>query len=95
MQITHEEQKKKGTFFIEKNGNRLAELVYFRSAPGRMTIYHTEVSEKLRGSGKGKGLVVAAAEFARENDLKIIPTCPFAKKVLDATPEFRDVIAQA
>jgi len=93
MRIEHKEEKKKGVFFIEENGERLAELAYFESAPDEITVYHTEVSDKLRGEGIGQDLVGAAVSFARENKLKIVPTCPYAKKVIDRTPEFQDVLA--
>ena len=93
MDIGHEEKKKKGVFFFDENRERLARLEYFHSAPGVITVYHTEVDEKLRGQHAGDKLVAAAVEYARENDLKIIPTCSFAKKVVDRTPEFQDILA--
>ena len=93
MEIKHEEQKKKGTFFVEENGERLAKLEYFHSAPGKITIYHTEVNAKLQGKHIGGKLVEAAVNFARENSLTIVPTCSFAKKVIDRTPEYQDVLA--
>jgi hypothetical protein len=37
-------------------------------------------------------MVAQAVTYARENNIKIIPLCPFAKKVFDKTPEFRDVL---
>lgn len=93
MDIEHEEKKKKGAFFIENEGERLAKIEYFHSGPGRITVYHTEVNEKLRGKHVGEQLVAAAVNYARKNDLKIIPTCSFTKKVIDRTPEFQDVLA--
>lgn len=93
MQIQHDEHGKKGAFYIEENEEWVAELTYFRSAPGVMTIDHTEVDEKLRGQGIGEDLVKTAVEFARANSLKIRPVCPYAKKVLDGRPEFQDVLA--
>ena len=93
MKIEHDGQKEKGTFSINENGERRAELVYLRSGPGEMTINHTEVDEKLRGEGIGRDMVAAAVEFARENHLKIIPTCPYAKKVIDENPEYGDILA--
>ena len=93
MRIEHEEKGKKGVFYIEENGERLAELLYFKSAPGEITIYHTEVKEKFRGEGIGQDLVAAAVKYARENKLKINVTCPYAKKVIDRVPEFQNVLA--
>lgn len=91
-EIKHEEKEKKGVFFTEEGGKRIAELLYFRSAPGRITVYHTEVDESLRGHGVGGRLVAAAVEYARANDLKIIATCPYAHKLMTRTPEFRDML---
>ena len=45
------------------------------------------------GQGVGRDLVRTAVEYAREHDLKIIPVCPFARSVIDGTPEYQDVVA--
>lgn len=92
MQIKQDDNKKKGAFFVEEDGERLAEMLYFQSKPGEITIYHTEVSPKLAGKGVGRERVTAGVEFARDNDLKIVPTCSYAKSVIDKTPEFQDVL---
>lgn len=57
---------------------------------GILEINHTEVSEEFGGKGLGKELVKAAVEFAKKNDLKVIPHCPYAKKMIEKTPEFQD-----
>ncbi len=56
-------------------------------------ITHTEVDADFAGKNLGKELVKSAVEFAKENGKKIIPLCPFAKKVMDRTPEFQEVLA--
>lgn len=93
MQVQHEETKKKGVFFVEENGKRLAEMLYFHSSLSEITIYHTEVDPEFAGKGVGRDLVAAGVAFARENNLKIVPTCSYTKKVIDKTPEFQDVQA--
>jgi predicted GNAT family acetyltransferase len=40
----------------------------------------------------GKQLVTQAVEFARKKGIKIVPLCSFTQKVLDTTPEFKDVL---
>ena len=92
MQIQHEENGNKGAFFIEHGNKRVAEMTYVRSGDTRIIIDHTEVGDELRGQGAGKKLVEAAVHMARENKLKILPLCPFAKSVFERTPEFRDVL---
>lgn len=92
MQIQRDEHGRKGAFYIEENGERIAELSYIKNK-GTMTIDHTETAEKLRGEGIGEDMVRAAVEYARENHLKIKPACPYARKVIERTPEFQDVLA--
>ncbi len=58
----------------------------------KIIIDHTEVNEGNNGKGFGKKMVAKAVEYAREKNIKIIPLCPFAKKVFDKTPEIRDVL---
>lgn len=79
-------------FYIEENGNTVAELVYSVPTSGKMIIEHTEVDDSLGGKGVGKQLVQASAEYAREKDLKVIPLCSFAKSVFDRTPEWQDIL---
>lgn len=92
MQIQRDEHGRKGAFYIEENGEWIAELTYLKNND-TMTIDHTEVDKKLRGEGVGEDLVKAAVEYARENHLKIKAACPYAKKVIDRTPELQDVLA--
>lgn len=92
MEIQHQSTESKGAFFIEMNGGKAAEMTYSKAGSGLIIIDHTEVSEALRGTGAGKKLVMAAVEYARENKLKILPLCPFAKSVFDKTEAIRDVL---
>lgn len=92
MLIHQEDNGKKGSFFMEAEGERLAEMTYVWAGTAQLIIDHTEVSEKLKGQGAGKKLVEQAVAFARAKDVKILPLCPFAKSVFDKTPEYHDVL---
>lgn len=65
---------------------------YIFAGPGKMIIDHTEVDETYEGKGLGRQLVKAGVEYAREHQLKILPSCPFAKKIFEITPAFADVL---
>jgi hypothetical protein len=93
MKIQRDEHGKKGAFYIEKNGEWVAEMTYERAGDERIIIDHTEVDESLQGKGIGEKLVAEGVKSARDNYLKISATCPFVKKVIDETPEFQDVLA--
>lgn len=92
MHINQEQTGTKGSFFYKENGNRLAEMTYSMAGEKLMIIDHTEVSDVLRGKGAGKQLVEAAVQYARNNALKILPLCPFAKSVFDKTVAYHDVL---
>ncbi len=91
MLIQHKKEEMRGRFYIEEANKRLAELDYSLSS-GVMAILHTEVDEKLKGKNIGYKLVTQAADYARENGLKIIPVCPFAHALFEKKKaEFTDV----
>ena len=91
MEIKQIEHGSKGAFVIEEGNERLAELTYSKAGDKLIIIDHTDVSDKLRGQGAGKQLVMKAVEYARASNIKIIPLCPFARSVFDKTPEIADV----
>jgi predicted GNAT family acetyltransferase/uncharacterized protein YbjT (DUF2867 family) len=93
MDIGHEEHGSKGVFFIVKDGVRAAEMTYSRAGDGLIVIDHTEVSDALRGTGAGKRLVEAGAAWAREQQVRVIPLCPFAAAMFAKDETLRDVLA--
>ena len=93
MLIQHKKVGNKGLFYVESNGNIMAEMVYTMSSPEKMIIEHTEVSEELKGQNVGYQLVHTAVEYARTHNIKIIPLCPFAHAVFKKKPEYADVLA--
>ncbi len=92
MEILQQDNKIKGKFYIEQNGKTVAEMTYVWVNTSKIIIDHTEVDESLKGLGAGKQMVSKAVDFARENGIKIIPLCPFAKSVFDKVTAFNDVL---
>ncbi|GGB06932.1 N-acetyltransferase [Macrococcus hajekii] len=70
-----------------------AMMTYVSNGDDKIVIDHTEVSEELQGQGKGKELVEAAVQYARDNNKKIVPVCTYAKKVLEENKDYQDVLA--
>ncbi|MFY7964069.1 MAG: GNAT family N-acetyltransferase [Chitinophagaceae bacterium] len=92
MNIQQKDNGKKGSFYVEEAGVLLAEMTYVWSGNDKFIIDHTEVSAALEGKGIGKQLVQKAVEFAREKKVKIMPLCPFAKRVFDKVEVYQDVL---
>jgi predicted GNAT family acetyltransferase len=91
--IDHEQTGHRGAFFVEEDGKRLAQLTYTVEGT-KVILDHTEVDDVLRGTGTGRKLVAAAVDWAREEDVRLLPVCPFARSVFDKTPDFADVLAR-
>lgn len=90
--INHEQNETKGSFFILSDGHRIAEMTYSKAGTGKIIIDHTGVEEAYRNEGYGKELVTEVVKFAREQNLKIIPLCPYAKSIFRRHEELRDIL---
>lgn len=93
LKIERLENPRGGEFVVQENGNRMAELNYTNAGDGKITIDHTFVEAPFRGESIGKNLVKAAIDFTRENNLKIIPLCPFVKAEFEKNTDYADVLA--
>ena len=89
--IKREDNGKKGRFVIYENGEEAGEMTYTWAGENKFIIDHTGVQERFGGKGYGKELVMKAVEFAREKKVKILPLCPYAKKVFDSDNSLDDV----
>jgi len=82
----------KGYFYVSVDEKQEGKMTFVFAGNDKIIIDHTELNPGNNGKGYGKKMVAKAVEYAREKNIKIIPLCPFAKKVFDKTPEFRDVL---
>lgn len=92
MLVQREGDDKKARFYIEEDGARVAVIEYVYAGTDKFIIEHTEVNTTHEGKGLGKLLVDAAVQYARENNFKIIPLCPYAHAVFKRkAAEYADV----
>ena len=81
----------RGTFFIDQAGERVAEMV-IRIEGNNLTVFHTEVSEKLKGQGVASKLLSAMVAYAREHQMKVIALCSFVSAEFKKHPEqYKDI----
>jgi len=93
MQVQHESGENKGAFYVEENGKRLAAMTYSMTPEKLLLIDHTEVDDSLRGKNVGYQLLQQLVEYARAENIKVIPLCPFAKATFEKKgAEFADVL---
>src|SRR5882672_10641362 len=89
--IRHESGERRGAFFIEREGKRVAELTYRMMGPDAM-VDHTWVDPDLRGGGEAKSLVAAVVGWARQEHVKLVLACSYVSSVFDKTPDYADVL---
>lgn len=87
-----EENGPKGKFTILEDGVPAGEMTYVWTGENKFIIDHTEAYEAFAGKGYGKQLVHHGIAFAQEKGVKIIPLCPYAKKVMEGDPTLHDMI---
>ncbi len=77
----------------EEGGEVKGYMELLRTDSGKLVIKHTEVSAGMEGKGIGKQLLDSVVNFCRENDLKILPVCPFAKNLMYRFPDlYKDML---
>ncbi|SEL82003.1 hypothetical protein SAMN04488688_10651 [Paenibacillus sp. cl141a] len=76
-------QSESNSFYIEDNGKKVAEISYSPQGNGVISIDHTYISPGLRGQGIADELVRKVIDYAREENLKIIPACSYAGHYFD------------
>jgi predicted GNAT family acetyltransferase len=54
---------------------------------------HTSVPDALKGGGYGSALARAALDHARQNQLKVVPTCKFVRAFMQRHKEYDDLRA--
>lgn len=92
MEVNQFDSENKGFFKAETNGIEAGRMTYSRAGVDKIIIDHTDVNPEFKGQGVGNKMVIAAVNFARAKNIKIIPLCPFAKSVFDKNAEIRDVL---
>ncbi|MBL4938551.1 N-acetyltransferase [Clostridium sp. YIM B02515] len=86
-------KKDNNKFYIGENvENPLAEITFVPTGADKIIIDHTYVSDSLRGQKIGLQLVDKVVEYARSENKKIIALCPYAKKVMTQSEQYKDIL---
>ncbi len=78
--------------FVARIGGDAAVLEYETLEAKALDYHHTFVPPGLRGGGIASQLTDFALRYARDNGLKVRPTCPFVARYLQRHPEFQPLV---
>lgn len=92
MEIKRKEKGTRGIFTVIENNTQMGEMTYVWKDDNTIVIDHTEVYPRYEGRGIGKSMFMEAVAFAREKNLKIIPSCTFIETMFRRFPETADVL---
>jgi predicted GNAT family acetyltransferase len=85
-------EEEKRIVIQDQNNNEIGEITFIRSGRDKIIISHTGVEESHRGQGLAEQLVAKLVEKAKDENIKIIPLCPFAKIEFERKPEYWEVL---
>lgn len=76
------------------DGDKLIGKCDYKIEADKLDIYHTEVDPAYGGRGLAGKLVDLVVTYARDENLKIIPSCPYVAKKFDKDESYKDVDAR-
>ena len=86
--ITNNEDKHR---FEARIGSDTAVLEY--TLASHIIVYnHTEVPKHLEGQGIASQMARVALEYAKENELQIMPLCPYVASYIRRHPEYKALL---
>ncbi len=87
--VIHEPQMHR--FVVQQDGET-AELAYRDGAAGQIVFTHTGVPTALEGRGIGSALAKAGLDYARANNLEVVPLCSFVRGYIERKPEYQALV---
>jgi predicted GNAT family acetyltransferase len=77
--------------FEAKIGDYFA-LIDYTPAGDNIIYSHTEVPAVFQGQGVAGKLARYALDYARDNDLKVVPLCPYVAAYIKRHPEYQPLV---
>jgi len=81
-----------GRFYLENENQKTVAEITYTNAGEILIIDHTFVDESLRGKGIAAKLVDTVVKYAIDEQKKIIPLCPYAKKMLNGNEAYKHIL---
>ena len=89
-EVIHEKENER--FVIHADGRET--YIEYTMNENEINLYHTYTDPGLRGKGLAAHVVRAAFEFAKENNLKVVPTCSYVQAFIKRNDEYSELIAE-
>lgn len=87
-EVQHDSNARK--FYVHSDGHE-AHMTYRYRDASTVIYKHTYVPSELRGGGLAGKIVRTALEWARTENLRVVPTCSFVEGFVRKHPEYQDI----
>lgn len=94
IEIKKTDTSKDGVHQLFLEEKKIGEIAYRWMDENTFIITHTEVDSNQNGKGYAKQLLMSLVDFARENNKKIIPLCPYAAVTFKRDKDIQDVLSE-
>lgn len=88
--IAHDPEKQKFYAVIDGKQNVLE---YYHKGDSLLDFVSTYVHPDMRGHGIASEIVKKGLDYAKENEFKVKPSCPFVYDFIKRHPEYEDIMA--
>jgi predicted GNAT family acetyltransferase len=72
----------------------LAGFVQYRRRPGLIAFIHTEIEQRFEGQGLGSKLIAGVLDAAREEEVSVLPFCPFVNGYIERHGEYASLVPE-
>ncbi len=74
--------------------NLMSMVEYTIATNGTIKVTHTEVPSELENQGIAAAMTKTLLEFAKENQIKVKPICPYTIMYIKRHPEYQYLVAE-
>ena len=87
--VTHNSEERR----FEMNVRGELAVITYRRLPGVISLDHTGVPVPIEGHGVAAKLTRAALDFARAENLRVVPACSFVAAFVRKHSEYQDLVS--
>jgi predicted GNAT family acetyltransferase len=92
--VAHDPDRRRFVAALESADGAEAVLDYREVGQGTLDYHHTYVPDQHRGKGVAGELARAALDHARDQGVKVIPSCWYVRRFIDRHREYQDLVAR-
>jgi hypothetical protein len=91
-QITVRDNPQRHRFEAVDESGVVAGFAAYRRSGDAVVLTHTEVDDAFEGHGVGSRLARGALDALREQEVRVVPSCPFISAYIEDHQEYADLV---